>query len=98
MSTWAMRQRYAWIDARLAASAAFNRDDIVRAFTVTKQTATATIRQYQALQPGACRYDASRKAFVRDDRPRARALNGADVACLLDALAAALEFIEDEAD
>lgn len=69
MATWAMRKRYEWIDARLAANAPFNRDDIVQAFTVTKQTASATIREYCALQPDALRYDGARKAFVRADTP-----------------------------
>ena len=63
-----MRQRYAWIDARLASGEPFNRDDIVRAFTVTKQTASATISEYQALKSDALRYDGARKAFVRADQ------------------------------
>lgn len=67
MATWAMRQRYDWIKSRLDAGETFNRDDLVRAFTVTKQTATATISQYRDLNPGALRYDGSLKAFVKSD-------------------------------
>ncbi len=67
MATWAMKQRYAWIDARLAEGGSFNRDDIVQAFTVTKQTASATVAEYRALHPDTLRYDGSRKAFVRAD-------------------------------
>ena len=85
MATWAMRQRYAWIDARLAAGEPFNRDDLVKAFTVTKQTASATIHQYQELQPDALRYDVSRKAFVRSDAPATAGLSRREIA-LSDAL------------
>lgn len=67
MATWAMRQRYAWIEARLAAGDAFNREDIVAAFTVTKQTASATLGEFQKLHPGKLAYDASGKVFVRSD-------------------------------
>lgn len=67
MATWAMRQRYAWIDAKLAAGETFTREDISRAFTVTKQTASATVGEYRALQPDALRYDACAKVFCRSD-------------------------------
>lgn len=67
MATWAMRQRYAWIDAKLAAGETFTREDIVQAFTVTKQTASATVAEYRELQPDALRYDASAKVFCRSD-------------------------------
>lgn len=86
MATWAMRQRYAWIDARLAADEPFNRDDIVSAFTVTKQTASATVREYQALQPDALRYCSVRKAFVRADKP-AQGAKGRRELAVLDVLA-----------
>lgn len=69
MATWAMKQRYAWIDQRLASGVPFTRSDIVNAFTVTKQTASATVSEYEAIRPGAMRYDAGRKAFVRSDMP-----------------------------
>lgn len=67
MATWAMKQRYAWIEQRLAAGEQFTRSDIVNAFTVTKQTASATVAEFSELNPGAMRYDAGRKAFVRSD-------------------------------
>lgn len=71
MATWAMKQRYGWINERLAAGESFTRADIVTAFTVTKQTASATMREFEALHPDVVRYDASRKAFVRADTPAA---------------------------
>lgn len=67
MATWAMRKRYEWITARLEAGEPFTRMDICDAFTVTKQTVSATVAQYDRLHPGAMRYDTARKAFVRGD-------------------------------
>lgn len=67
MATWAMKQRYAWIEQRLAAGEQFTRSDIVNAFTVTKQTASATVAEFTEMNPDVMRYDAGRKAFVRSD-------------------------------
>ena len=64
MATWAMRKRYEWIAAKVEADEPFNREDIVAAFTVTKQTASATVREYQALHPDTLKYDGRAKAFV----------------------------------
>lgn len=69
MASWAMRKRYEWISDRLEAAQPFTRDDIVEAFTVTKQTVSTTIAQFIELNPGALRYCRSRKAFVRADTP-----------------------------
>lgn len=87
MATWAMRQRYAWIEARLSAGESFTREDLVRAFTITKQTVSATVREFQALNPGLMRYDGSRKAFVRSDAPVAGRSTKRELA-LIDALLA----------
>lgn len=67
MATWAMRQRYAWINERAAAGESFTRADVVKAFTVTTQTVSATMREFEDLYPNVVRYCVSRKAFVRAD-------------------------------
>lgn len=73
MATWAMRKRYEWIAAKLEAGESFGRADLVEAFTITTQTASATVGEFMELNPGKLRYDKSRKAFVRDDTPAAPA-------------------------
>jgi hypothetical protein len=87
MATWAMRQRYAWIEARIAAGESFTREDIVRAFTVTKQTASATLREFRELHPDMVRYDGSRKAFVRADAPSAAWMSAPQTGKVRDVLA-----------
>lgn len=88
MATWAMKQRYAWIKARAEAGESFTRADIVETFTVTKQTASATMREFQSIYPDIIRYCASRKAFVRADLgpPEKDGLRRRDASGLLDAL------------
>lgn len=88
MATWAMKQRYAWIKARAEAGESFTRADIVKAFTVTQQTASATLREFQSIYPNVIRYCASRKAFVRADlgAPAKDELGRRDASGLLDAL------------
>lgn len=71
MATWALRKRYEWIAGKLAAGESFGRADLVEAFTITTQTASATVSEFMELHPGQLRYDRSRKAFVRDDTPAA---------------------------
>lgn len=62
--TYAQRMRLRWISQRLNDGLPFTRQDIQEMFYCTKQTASATIKQYHEQIPGALHYDASAKAFV----------------------------------
>jgi hypothetical protein len=70
MATWAMKQRYAWIDQALDEGRPFGRRDLVEKFFITTQTATATLNEYRALYPGKLSFDKAAKVFVRDDQPK----------------------------
>lgn len=64
MTTWAQRKRHEFIHAKAACGEPFNRSDLVEAFTITPQTATATLHQFEALYPDIIAFDQSIKAFV----------------------------------
>jgi len=67
MTTWAQRKRHEFIRERIKDGARLNRSDLVEQFTISKQTASATLHQFEALYPGVIAYDQRTKSFVRAD-------------------------------
>lgn len=67
MATWAMKQRYAHIDALLEAGEAFTRADLCEKFYITTQTATATLNEYRAANPDKLQFDKHARRFIRAD-------------------------------
>jgi hypothetical protein len=64
---WAQTQRVNWIKAKIDAREPFNREDLAKHFSCTLQTASATIKLFEARYGGALRYDETVKAFVPHD-------------------------------
>lgn len=61
---WAQEQRVRWIGDMLRVYGFINRSHIERMFRVSTPQASADIKVFQRLNPGAMRLDKSAKAYV----------------------------------
>jgi hypothetical protein len=68
--SWAKRQRFAFIERRLAKTGRLNRKDIMNKFSVSAPQSSADIDAFCKLYPGRMKYDRSRKAFIASTTPQ----------------------------
>ncbi len=61
MTSWAKEQRQLWLQRR---KTAFQRDDMVRKFRVSRAIISGDIKLYLEQNPGALKYDASKKRYI----------------------------------
>lgn len=69
---WAVEQRLDYIDALLETAGGLRRPDIVMAFGVSPNQATADLRLFMTLHPGAMVYDRRAKRYIPTESPYRR--------------------------
>ncbi|MGJ0622239.1 MAG: WYL domain-containing protein [Methylocystis sp.] len=69
---WSIEKRLEFIEVRIFWEGRLNRQDLVEAFQVSTQQASADIARYMKLAPGNLVFDRSSKSYVRGHRFKAR--------------------------